>query len=73
VAVLRFAQDRVKVVYLQSLYPPNLRVNGSAYSVVEDEAKLARFVELELSYEGYRVSVMHDGLAGCNSANLILI
>jgi DNA-binding response OmpR family regulator len=32
--------------------------------LVEDEAKLARFVELELSYEGYRVSVTHDGLSG---------
>jgi DNA-binding response OmpR family regulator len=36
--------------------------------VVEDEVKLARFVELELSYEGYRVSVMHDGLAGLTAA-----
>jgi DNA-binding response OmpR family regulator len=36
--------------------------------VVEDETKLARFVELELSYEGYRVSVMHDGLAGLTAA-----
>ncbi|NEQ67535.1 MAG: response regulator transcription factor [Symploca sp. SIO1B1] len=32
--------------------------------VVEDEAKLAQFIELELKYEGYRVSVAHDGLAG---------
>lgn len=32
--------------------------------VVEDEAKLARFIELELQYEGYRVSVAADGLAG---------
>lgn len=32
--------------------------------LVEDEVKLARFVELELSYEGYRVSVTHDGLSG---------
>ncbi|MBD0390432.1 MAG: DNA-binding response regulator, partial [Nostoc sp. C3-bin3] len=32
--------------------------------VVEDEVKLARFVELELSSEGYTVSVAHDGIAG---------
>ncbi|MEQ8753213.1 MAG: response regulator transcription factor [Coleofasciculus sp. G1-WW12-02] len=32
--------------------------------VVEDEAKLAKFIELELQYEGYQVSVAPDGLAG---------
>ncbi len=32
--------------------------------LVEDEIKLARFVELELSSEGYRVSVAHDGMSG---------
>lgn len=36
--------------------------------LVEDDANLARFVELELSYEGYRVSVMHNGLAGLTAA-----
>ena len=36
--------------------------------VVEDEVKLARFVELELSYEGYQVSVSHDGLSGLTAA-----
>jgi DNA-binding response OmpR family regulator len=29
--------------------------------LVEDEVKLARFVELELKYEGYKVDVAHDG------------
>jgi DNA-binding response OmpR family regulator len=29
--------------------------------LVEDEAKLARFVELELKYEGYLVDVAYDG------------
>jgi DNA-binding response OmpR family regulator len=28
--------------------------------LVEDEVKLARFIELELGSEGYRVSVAHD-------------
>jgi DNA-binding response OmpR family regulator len=29
--------------------------------LVEDEVKLARFVELELKYEGYKVDIAHDG------------
>lgn len=36
--------------------------------VVEDEAKLARFIELELGYEGYQVTVASDGLAGLAAA-----
>ncbi|MGF1481134.1 MAG: response regulator transcription factor [Cyanophyceae cyanobacterium] len=36
--------------------------------VVEDEAKLARFIELELKYEGYQVAVAPDGLAGLAAA-----
>lgn len=36
--------------------------------VVEDEAKLARFIELELSYEGYQVSTAADGLTGLTTA-----
>ncbi|MBW4617948.1 MAG: response regulator transcription factor [Cyanosarcina radialis HA8281-LM2] len=36
--------------------------------LVEDEVKLARFVELELGYEGYQVSVAHDGMAGLSAA-----
>jgi DNA-binding response OmpR family regulator len=36
--------------------------------LVEDEVKLARFVELELSSEGYRVSVAYDGMSGLSLA-----
>ena len=36
--------------------------------VVEDEAKLAQFIELELKYEGYEVTVANDGLSGLTSA-----
>ncbi|MBD2122541.1 response regulator transcription factor [Trichocoleus sp. FACHB-262] len=36
--------------------------------VVEDEVKLARFIELELSYEGYQVSLAHDGFVGLTTA-----
>ncbi|MBW4651456.1 MAG: response regulator transcription factor [Kaiparowitsia implicata GSE-PSE-MK54-09C] len=32
--------------------------------LVEDEIKLARFIELELTAEGYQTSVAHDGLTG---------
>jgi len=36
--------------------------------LVEDEVKLARFIELELVSEGYQVSVAHDGMAGLTLA-----
>lgn len=32
--------------------------------IIEDEVKIARFVELELNYEGYEVEKAHDGRAG---------
>ena len=30
--------------------------------VAEDDKRLARFIELELTHEGYRVDVAHDGI-----------
>ena len=36
--------------------------------VVEDEAKIARFIELELSHEGYEVEKAQDGRAGLELA-----
>jgi len=36
--------------------------------LVEDEEKLAKFMQLELSYEGYQVTVAHDGLTGLTTA-----
>jgi DNA-binding response OmpR family regulator len=41
---------------------------GARILIVEDEEKLAKFVQLELSYEGYEVSVAHDGLSGLMAA-----
>lgn len=46
--------------------------------LVEDEVKLARFIELELSCEGYQITVAHDGLTGLTlvreaSLNLIIL
>ena len=32
--------------------------------IIEDEVSLARFIELELTFEGYEVSVFHDGREG---------
>lgn len=36
--------------------------------LVEDEVKLARFIELELSSDGYQVTVAHDGMSGLSVA-----
>ncbi len=36
--------------------------------VVEDETKLAQFIQLELTQEGYQVTVAHDGIAGLTAA-----
>lgn len=36
--------------------------------IIEDEEKLAKFVQLELGYEGYEVTVANDGLSGLMAA-----
>jgi DNA-binding response OmpR family regulator len=36
--------------------------------LVEDEERLARFIELELSSEGYNINVAYDGLTGLTMA-----
>jgi DNA-binding response OmpR family regulator len=36
--------------------------------LVEDEVRLARFIELELNSEGYRISVAHDGITALTLA-----
>lgn len=36
--------------------------------IIEDEAKIARFVQLELQYEGYEVEICHDGREGLDKA-----
>lgn len=36
--------------------------------IIEDEVKIARFLELELRHEGYEVSISHDGREGLNMA-----
>lgn len=41
---------------------------GERILIIEDEVKIARFVELELKYEGYQVDQSHDGREGLNKA-----
>lgn len=46
--------------------------------LVEDEVKLARFLELELSSEGYQITVAHEGIEGLtiareNSFDLLML
>ena len=41
-----------------------LYMEGKRILLIEDEVKLARFVELELKYEGYDITVVHDGREG---------
>lgn len=36
--------------------------------IIEDEIKIARFLELELGHEGYAVDQVHDGREGLNKA-----
>jgi two-component system response regulator ArlR len=36
--------------------------------IIEDEIKIARFLELELKYEGYIVALCHDGREGLDKA-----
>lgn len=43
-------------------------MNGEKLLVVEDEVKIARFLELELKYEGYIVEQANDGRKGLEKA-----
>lgn len=45
-----------------------MREMSAKILLIEDEEKLARFVELELSYEGYTVVKAFDGRTGCDLA-----
>jgi two-component system response regulator ArlR len=50
-----------------------LRVDGLVKSkilIVEDEKKIARFLELELEHDGYDVKAEYDGLGGVSSAKM---
>ncbi len=41
---------------------------GEKILIIEDEVKIARFIELELKYEGYLVDQAHDGRVGLEMA-----
>jgi DNA-binding response OmpR family regulator len=36
--------------------------------IIEDETKIARFIQLELEHEGYSVDIVHDGRLGLEKA-----
>lgn len=36
--------------------------------IIEDEIKIARFLQLELEHEGYSIQAVHDGREGLNNA-----
>jgi len=43
-------------------------MSGQKILIIEDEIKIARFLELELKYEGYIVTKCHDGREGLDKA-----
>jgi len=43
-------------------------MSGQKILIIEDEIKIARFLELELTYEGYNVQQCHDGREGLDKA-----
>lgn len=43
-------------------------MSGEKILVIEDEVKIARFLELELNYEGYKVEKCYDGREGLSKA-----
>lgn len=43
-------------------------MNNQRILIVEDEIKIARFLELELKHEGYEVDQAHDGREGLDKA-----
>ena len=43
-------------------------MSGERILIIEDEARIAQFVERGLIYEGYRVNVAHDGHTGLQIA-----
>lgn len=45
-----------------------INLSGQKILIVEDEVKIARFLELELKYEGYIVEQAHDGRKGLQLA-----
>ncbi len=46
----------------------NRRTNMQKILVVEDDVKIARFIELELKHEGFTIETAHDGRTGLEKA-----
>jgi len=56
------------MVIIRRVMTPGKGIIMAKILVVEDEVKIARFVELELKYEGYDVVVANDGRDGLDKA-----
>jgi len=61
----------IKITQKQHSRIININLNKTMATqilLIEDEVKLAQFIEMELSCEGYEVSLAHDGLTGLTLA-----
>jgi DNA-binding response OmpR family regulator len=58
------AQTRIISEWASRTKAKEKQMTAQHILLVEDEIKLARFIELELQSEGYRVTVAHDGMSG---------
>ncbi len=47
---------------------PDRPGNPARILVIEDDEEIAKFIQLELTYEGYQVEVAHDGMKGLIAA-----
>ena len=62
------AQAQIISEWAPPTKPKEKQMAAQHILLVEDEIKLARFIELELQSEGYRVTVAHDGMSGLSLA-----
>ncbi len=47
---------------------PDRPGNPARILVIEDDEEIAKFIQIELTYEGYQVEVAHDGMKGLIAA-----
>lgn len=58
----RLFSFRTVIILNQVMF--NIALAGKKILIIEDEVKIARFIELELKYEGYAVGQAIDGPVG---------
>lgn len=59
------------MLYLNKAIVAYINLGGKSMQkilIVEDDVKIARFIELELQHEGFEVQAVHDGRAGLERA-----